>query len=230
MRISVVIPAFNEEKTIHRILEKVLQSRFEPHQLEIIVVDDCSSDQTREIIKSDFPTIRLVEHQKNLGKGAALQTGFSSALGEVVIIQDADLEYNPAEYPKLLQPIIDDVADVVWGSRFIGSEAHSILYYWHYVGNKIITHLSNMTTNRNLNDMECGLVAIKTDFLKKLHLKENGFGNQPEMVAKLARLDARFYEVGVSYHGRTYEEGKKIRWIHGLEAIWCILKYGILQR
>jgi glycosyltransferase involved in cell wall biosynthesis len=230
MHVSVVIPAFNEERTIETLLKRVLEARHEPHQWEIIVVDDCSKDKTTELVKKFHPDVRLVSHEKNLGKGGALRTGFASVSGEVVLIQDADLEYDPNEYRKLLQPILDGVADVVWGSRFIGSEAKSVLYYWHYVGNKLITMVSNMLTNRNLSDMECGLVAIKTSYVKQLRLEERGFGNQPEMTAKLARLRARFYEVGVSYHGRTYEEGKKITWVHGFEALWCILKYGMLQR
>jgi glycosyltransferase involved in cell wall biosynthesis len=230
MHVSVIIPAYNEERTIAMILDRVLKSRLAPHQWEIIVVDDCSRDSTKEIVKKYAPDVRLVVHDHNQGKGGALRTGFGAATGDAVIIQDADLEYDPSEYPKVLQPILDGVADVVWGSRFIGSAAHSVLYYWHYVGNKWLTTFSNMATNLKLSDMECGLVAIKLDYLRRIHLEENRFGNQPEMVAKLARLRARFYEVGISYHGRTYKEGKKITWRDGVSALRCIFYYGIVQR
>jgi len=230
MHISVVIPAYNEANTIGTILERVLKALHEPHQWDILVVDDCSRDSTAEVVRKFAPDVRLVTHSTNQGKGAALRTGFAAAHGEIAIIQDADLEYDPAEYRNLLQPLLDGKADVVYGSRFAGSGPHRVLYFWHYVGNKFLTTLSNMTTNLNLSDMECGMIVLKLDLIRKIRLEENGFGGQPEIVAKLARLGARFYEVGISYHGRTYREGKKITWRDGVKAIFCIIKYGILQR
>lgn len=230
MHISVIIPAYNEARTIRTVLERVLKACDPVHKWTIIVVDDCSGDATAEIVGKFAPKVRLIIHKINQGKGAALKTGFAAAEGDVVLIQDADLEYNPAEYPDILKPITDGEADVVWGSRFVGSHPHRVLYFWHFVANRALTVFSNMTTNLNLSDMECGLVGIRMNYLKKMPLEENGFGNQPEMVARLAQLQARFFEVGISYYGRTYAEGKKITWVHGFEALWCIVKYGLLQR
>ncbi len=230
MHISVLIPAYNEERTIKALLKKVLENRFQPHQWDVLVIDDCSRDKTAEIVKTFATEVRLITHPKNLGKGAALRTGFEAVRGEVIIIQDADLEYDPKEYPKLLQPILNGAADVVYGSRFLGSDAHRVLYFWHYVGNKLLTLLSNMTTNLNLSDMETGYKTIRTDLIRKIRFQENGFGIEPELTAKLAILGARFYEVGISYYGRTYIEGKKITWKDGIKAFWHILKYGLIQR
>lgn len=227
MHISILIPAYNEEKTIGLVLERVLKARFEPHTWDILVVDDGSTDQTARIASQFTPTIRLLKHPRNDGKGAALRTGFGAAEGEAVIVQDADLEYDPAEYRRLLQPITDGVADVVYGSRFLGGNAHRVLYFWHYAGNRFLTFLSNMVTNLNLSDMETGFKVMRTSMLKGLVLKENGFGIEPEITVKLAAAKARFYEVGVSYYGRTYPEGKKITWRDGFAAVGCILKYGL---
>jgi glycosyltransferase involved in cell wall biosynthesis len=229
MRVSVLIPAYKEEKTIGLILERVLKARHQPHEWDIVVVDDCSTDKTAEIVAKFGPEVRLIRHDVNQGKGAALRTGFASIKGDIVIIQDADLEYSPTDYPALLKPFTEG-ADVVYGSRFIGGSSHRVLYFWHSVGNRLLTFLSNMTTNLNLTDMETGYKVVRTNFLKKIELQENGFGIEPELTAKLSRLRACFYEVGISYHGRTYEEGKKITWVDGFIAIWCIFKYGLLQR
>jgi len=230
MHVSVVIPAYNESATITPLLQRVLKARQAPHQWEILVVDDFSADPTIERACKFEPEVRVLRHPFNLGKGAALKTGFAAARGEVVIVQDADLEYDPAEYKLLLQPIMDGDADVVFGSRFGGAGPHRVLFYWHYVGNRFLTMLSNITTNLNLTDMECGLVAVKTEYLRKIRLVENRFANQPEMTVKLARLGARFYEVGITYHGRSYAEGKKITWRDGVAAMVAILRYGVFER
>lgn len=225
MKISVILPCFNELTTIEPILRKINDSPLE--NKEIIVVDDCSTDGTRDRLKGPLSnmTDRIVFHDRNQGKGAALRTGMAVATGDVIIIQDADLEYDPAEYPKLIQPILDDKADVVYGSRFMGEGPHRVLYFWHYVGNKFLTLCSNMITNLNLTDMETCYKVFRREIIDQIKIEENRFGFEPEMTAKIAKLDCRIYEVGISYAGRTYGEGKKIGWRDGFRALWCILKY-----
>jgi glycosyltransferase involved in cell wall biosynthesis len=231
MMLSVVIPVYNEERTINSILERV-ESISLPLVKEIIVIDDCSNDGTREILEKidgeRRENVRIVYHEKNQGKGAALRTGFALAAGEIIIIQDADLEYDPGEYPRLLAPILDGRADVVYGSRFIGSEPHRVLFFWHCVGNRILTFLSNMFTNLNLTDMESCYKVFRKEVLANLSLTENRFGFEPEITAKIAKLRCRIFEVGISYSGRTYREGKKINWKDGIWALWCIIRYNLL--
>jgi len=221
------MPVYNEEQTIHLIVERVLAR---PEVGELVMVNDCSKDGTwlrmQELAKSD-PRIRIFTHEVNLGKGAALRTGFAEAVSEIVIIQDADLEYDPDEYPKLLMPILTGRADVVFGSRFLGSGMHRVLYYWHCIGNRFLTLLSNMFTNLNLTDMETCYKVFRRDILKRITIQENRFGFEPEITAKVAKLRVPLYEVSISYYGRTYEEGKKIGWRDGIRAIWCILKYNL---
>jgi glycosyltransferase involved in cell wall biosynthesis len=225
MLVSVVIPVYNENATIEKILARVQAS---PVEKEIIVVDDFSSDGTREKLQGIAEAnVRVLFHERNQGKGAALRTGFQQATGDVIIVQDADLEYDPMEYPKLLQPIIDGKADVVFGSRFIGGESHRVLYFWHSLGNKFITLLSNCFTNLNLTDVETCYKLFTREVAQKLTIEENGFAFDPEITAKVAKLRCRVYEVGISYSGRTYEEGKKIGWKDGFRALWCIVKYGL---
>jgi glycosyltransferase involved in cell wall biosynthesis len=229
MRISVVIPCFNEAKTIRVLVERV---RAAPGpEREIIIVDDCSRDGTRDLLRTQIAPLvdRIIYHDVNRGKGAALRSGFAVATGDVVIPQDADLEYDPQEYPRLLQPIIDGKADVVFGSRFLGSGAHRVLYFWHMVGNKLLTLLSNMATNLNLTDMETCYKVFRREVLQRITIEENRFGFEPEITAKVARLGVRIYEVGISYSGRTYAEGKKIGWRDGFRALWVILKYKFLR-
>jgi glycosyltransferase involved in cell wall biosynthesis len=228
--LSVVMPAYNEAKTIREILLVVLE---QPSVSEVIVVDDCSHDDTfeklAEFAKSE-PRVKVHHHPQNRGKGAALRTGIQNATAPFVIIQDADLEYDPQEYPKMIGPILRDKADAVFGSRFIGSEEHRVLYFWHSVGNRFLTLLSNMFTNLNLTDMETCYKAFRRELIQSITLEENRFGFEPEVTAKLARSGARIYEVAISYHGRTYAQGKKIGWKDGVSAIRCILKYGFLRR
>ncbi len=235
-KLSIIIPCYNEEKTIHRILDKVnavqLQGGIEK---EIILVNDCSKDGTKEALEkyiAEHPQInyRLLHHEVNKGKGAALHTGIQHATGDYLIIQDADLEYDPNEYKILIQPVIDGFADIVYGSRFIGGKPHRILFFWHTLGNHFLTTLSNMLTNLNLTDMETCYKLFRRDIIQGLKLQENRFGFEPEVTAKISRIPKiRIYEVGISYYGRTYEEGKKINWKDGFRAIYCILKYRLVK-
>lgn len=227
MKLSVVIPCFNEVNTIANVVEAVKASPVK--ECEIIVVDDYSTDGTREILESSLESQidHVVYHHKNRGKGAALRTGFGLATGDIVIIQDADLEYDPQEYPLLMQPIVDGKADVVYGSRFAGGGPHRVVYYWHMVGNKFLTMLSNMFTNINLTDMETCYKAFRRELIQSIKIEECRFGFEPEITAKVAKKKCRIYEVGISYYGRTYEEGKKIGWRDGFRAIFCILKYNL---
>jgi glycosyltransferase involved in cell wall biosynthesis len=225
IRLTVVMPAYNEEATLRGIVERVLSR---PESVELVIVDDCSKDGTREIMRAlaaDDPRIRLVFHEVNMGKGAALRSGFAAATGNVVLIQDADMEYDPADYERLLSPIRKGVADVVFGNRFGGEEARVHLY-WHRLGNGFLTHLSNMFTNLNLSDMEVCYKVFRKEVLDAIQLEENRFGFEPEVTAKVARLHARIYEVPVNYYGRSYDEGKKIGWKDGVRALYVILKYG----
>jgi glycosyltransferase involved in cell wall biosynthesis len=210
----------------------VARVRATPFPKEIIVVDDASRDGTAEVLArlaADGDLV-VLHHERNRGKGAALRTGFAAAAGDIVIPQDADLEYDPAEYGKLIQPIVDGRADVVFGSRFAGGEPHRVLYFWHYVGNRFLTLLSNAFTNLNLTDMEAGYKVFRRDVLQRIRIEEDRFGVEPELTAKVAALGCRVYEVGISYSGRTYAEGKKIGWKDGVRAIWCILKYNLFRR
>ncbi len=231
MKISVVIPVYNEKNTLHTLLSRVLSAPVGEWEKEVIVVEDYSTDGTREMLKSNPPAgVRIVFHEKNQGKGAALRTGFKVATGDYVLVQDADLEYDPEEYPKLLEPITKYGADVVYGSRFIGDGAHRIVYYWHYLGNQFLTLLSNMFTNLNLTDMETCYKVIKRTITDSITLEQDRFGFDPEITAKVARIKPiKIFEVGISYNGRTYAEGKKITWKDGFRVVYCIIKYGIFR-
>jgi len=232
--LSVIIPVYNEEMTLQSIIERVTAV---PIPKEIVLVDDCSRDRSREILQDlerrgrldPLTTVRVAYHEVNQGKGAALRTGFAHATGTMVIVQDADLEYDPGEIPRLLQPIIEGKADVVYGSRFLGDQPHRVLYYWHYLGNKFLTTLSNCFTNLNLTDMETCYKVFRRDVLEEIRptLKQNRFGFEPEITARLARRRRRIYEMSISYSGRTYEQGKKIGWKDGFQALWCIVRYGL---
>lgn len=232
MRLSVVIPCYNEISTIDTIIDAVNNSPY-PDK-EIIIVDDCSRDGTREKLREKIEgsgrVSKVIYHQTNQGKGAALRTGINAATGDLVIIQDADLEYDPNEYGKLVAPIIDGRADVVFGSRFAGGDAHRVLYYWHRLGNSFLTWLSNMFTNLDLTDMETCYKLFRREIIQGIDIQENRFGFEPEITAKVAKLDCRIYEVGISYYGRTYAEGKKIGWRDGVRAIYCILRYNLVSR
>jgi glycosyltransferase involved in cell wall biosynthesis len=225
MKLSIVIPVYNEEATLAEIVRRVQAA---PYDKELIVVDDASRDRSREILQDlvkDYDNIRLFFHDRNQGKGAALRTGFSQVTGDVVLIQDADLEYNPVDYPELLKPIERGVADVVYGSRLIGGAPHRVLFFWHYVGNKAVTTLSNMFTNLNLTDMETCYKVFKAEILKNIKIKSDRFGVEPELTAKIARQRCRVYEVPISYDGRDYSEGKKITWKDGIAAIYYIIRF-----
>jgi glycosyltransferase involved in cell wall biosynthesis len=231
VKLSIVIPVFNEAKTVDQLLGMVLRVDT-GLETELVVVDDCSTDGTRAVLeraKDKHSNMVLLFHEKNQGKGAALRTGFAAATGDIVLVQDADLEYDPKEYPHLLQPILDGHADVVFGSRFLGGGAHRVVFFWHYVGNKVLTMLSNMMTNLNLTDMEVCYKVFKRDVLKDIKIRENRFGFEVEITAKVARKKWRIYEVPISYYGRDYAEGKKITWKDGFRALWCILKYRLVD-
>ena len=232
-KISVVMPVYNEEAFIEEVVARVLKTGIPQ---ELIIVDDGSTDGTRELLKRLTPRqdnikcdIRVIFQERNMGKGAALRRGFQEVSGDVVILQDADMEYDPNEYPKLLAPIRDGKADVVYGSRFVGGEAHRVLYFWHMVGNKFLTMLSNMFTNLNLTDMETCYKVFRKEVIDKITVEEDRFGFEPEITAKVAKLGVRIYEVGISYSGRSYSEGKKIGWKDGFRSIYCIMKYTLFK-
>lgn len=229
MKLSVIIPCYNEKETIQHIIDAVKAAPVPA--LEIIIVDDFSVDGTRDILRNKIASQvdRVLYHEKNMGKGAALRTGFRHATGDVVVVQDADLEYDPQEYPKLLEPIAKGRADVVFGSRFMGADAHRVVYFWHMIGNKFLTLLSNMFTNINLTDMETCYKMFKREVIQSIEIEENRFGFEPEITAKVARKGCRIYEVGISYYGRTYAEGKKIGWRDGFRAIYAIVKYNLFR-
>jgi glycosyltransferase involved in cell wall biosynthesis len=229
MKLSIVIPCYNEAKTIRGLVDRVRNAPVADK--EIIIVDDCSRDGTRDILRTQIAPLvdRIIYHDVNQGKGSAVRTGFAAATGDAVIVQDADLEYDPDEYPKLLKPIIDGRADVVFGSRFAGGDAHRVVYFWHMVGNKSLTLLSNMFTNLNLTDMETCYKVFRREILQQIVIEEDRFGFEPEITAKVSKLNCVIYEVGISYYGRTYAEGKKIGWRDGLRALYAIVKYNVFR-
>lgn len=227
-KISVVIPCFNEESTIRRLLDAVRKAPVNLH--EVIVVNDASTDGSQEVLNTyEWSLLRIFEHERNQGKGAALRTGFAAVTGDVIIIQDADLEYDPQEFPNLLRPILEDRADVVFGSRFAGGGPHRVVYFWHMVANRLLTLASNMFTNINLTDMETCYKVFRKSVLDKITVEENRFGVEPELTAKIAKLKVRIFEVGIPYYGRTYEEGKKIGWRDAFRAIYAIVKYNLFR-
>src|SRR5437016_7559898 len=230
MKISIVIPCYNEKNAIEEIVEAVRSAPIE--NKEIIIVDDCSGDGTRAVLEEKISQMidRIIYHPVNRGKGAALRSGFAAATGDIILVQDADLEYNPEDYPVLLGPLMSGKADAVFGSRFMGGRPHRVLFFWHMAGNKFLTLLSNMFTNLNLTDIEAGYKAFKAPVIKSIQIEEDRFGVEPEIIAKLARTGCRIYEVGISYSGRTYAEGKKINWKDGLRAIYAIFKYNLERR
>jgi len=229
MKLSIIIPCYNESKTISLVIDNILKCTYK--NIEIILVDDCSNDGTQNIIKEQLisKVSQVFFHDKNLGKGAAVRSGVNLATGDIIIIQDADLEYDPMDYKKLINPIIVDKADVVYGSRFIGSQPHRIVFFWHQFGNKILTLFSNVFTGLNLTDMETCYKVFRSNIIKNIKIEENRFGFEPEITAKISKMNIRIYEVGISYYGRTYAEGKKITWVDGFRAVYCILKYNLFK-
>jgi len=227
LKLSIIIPCYNEKSTIREVIDAVLAAPYDGK--EIIIVDDCSKDGTKEVLLEQIEPLvhQILFHKVNQGKGAALRTGIQAATGDIVLIQDADLEYDPQEYPNLVEPILRNKADVVYGSRFMGSQPHRVLYFWHSVGNMVLTVLSNMFTNLNLTDMETCYKVFRREIIQGISIKENRFGFEPEITAKIAKLECRIFEVGISYYGRTYKEGKKIGWKDGIRAIYCIIKYNL---
>ena len=230
MKLSTIIPCYNEVNTIEEVINAVRKLHYD--NKEIILIDDFSKDGTRELIRNSIETKvdKVIYHNKNFGKGAAIRSGIKVATGDIVVIQDSDLEYKPEEILKVIEPILDGKADVVYGSRFVGATPHRVLYYWHSLGNKLLTTLSNMLTNITLTDMETCYKAFKREIIQSITIEENRFGFEPEITAKVARMNCRIYEVGISYYGRTYEEGKKIGWKDSISALRCIIKYNLFRK